>query len=116
MSDSQQVVILYVPCSSEDEAAHIASILISERLVACGTIYASRSLFRWERKIADETDFVLWAKTTQTRAADATRRIEALHSYETPCILTLGPESVNSAYASWVRAEVLVADDTAPEA
>jgi len=95
-----------VPCGSEEEAARIAALLIQEHLVACANIYASRSLYRWEGKVADQTEHVLWAKTTVARAAAATRRIEKLHSYDTPCILTLSPDRVNEAFAAWVRGEV----------
>ena len=106
MSGTEQLIILYVPCGSEEEAAHIALELISEGLIACGNVHASRSLYRWQDKIADETEFVLWAKTTRARAEAAARRIQELHSYEIPCILTISPEAVNSSYEKWVAGEV----------
>ncbi len=106
MSQSEEVVILYVPCGSEEEAARITSVLIEEGLIACGNIYSSRSLYRWQGKVADEAEYVLFAKTTPARANNAVRRIEQLHSYEVPCIATLKPASVNKAYAQWVSGEV----------
>lgn len=106
MSLDEKVVIMYVPCGTESEAARIAAILIEEHLIACANIYASRSIYKWEGELADETEYVMWAKTTSARSAAATRRSEELHSYNIPCILTLAPDSVNLAYESWVRATV----------
>jgi periplasmic divalent cation tolerance protein len=106
MSPDEQITILYVPCGSEDEAAMIASTLLSERLIACANIHRSRSLYRWEATLVDEIEFVLYAKTTQARAATAGVRIGELHSDEIPCILTIRPDSVSRDYARWVTGEV----------
>jgi periplasmic divalent cation tolerance protein len=102
---------LYVPCGSEEEAAALARELLSERLIACGNIYPSRSLYIWDGALADDTEYVLFAKTTIFRAATAALRIEELHSYEVPCVVTLAPAAANLAYSRWVAGQV----STAPE-
>jgi periplasmic divalent cation tolerance protein len=106
MTNNEQVVIMYIPCGSDDEAAAIARALLHEGLIACANIYASRSLYRWQGEVADETEYVLFAKTTASRASAAARLVEEVHSYEIPAIVTIRADSVNDAYAHWVISEV----------
>jgi len=115
VSNDQELVIVYVPCGSEDEASHIASVLISEHLIACANIYASRSLCMWDGALVDGTEHVIWAKTTRRKVAAATKWIGELHSYDVPCILSFSPDSVNYRYASWLRGEVSGPIDLAKE-
>ena len=106
MAKEDNLVILYVPCSSEEEAAKLATALLAERLIACGNIYRSRSMYRWEGTITDESEFVLFAKTTRALSAMATTRVKELHSYELPCVIAIEPDGVNEEYARWVAGEV----------
>lgn len=100
------LVMLYVPCCSEAEATGIGSRLLSERLIACANIYASRSLYVWNGEMADEQEMVLVCKTLGSRAEEAAALIEQIHSYDVPCILRIVPAQASSAYYRWVSAEV----------
>ena len=113
MVKTADIIVLYVPCGSEDEAANIAAILISEGLIACGNIMVSRSLYNWHNSLVDEKEHILLCKTTQQAVESAQARIEQLHSYDTPCIISVEPASVNAAYAAWVSDQV---DSIAPQA
>ncbi|MEO5954011.1 MAG: divalent-cation tolerance protein CutA [Chloroflexia bacterium] len=106
MSPSDNIVMLYVPCGSEEESARIITVLLEERLGACGNILPSQSFYRSEGKVINETELVLVCKTTQGRAHQAKERIAQLHSYETPCIIAINTASVNPAYAQWVLNQV----------
>jgi periplasmic divalent cation tolerance protein len=106
MAPDEQITILYVPCGSEDEAAMIASTLLAERLIACANIHASRSLYMWEGRLADEIEYILVGKTTEARAPAAEKRVGELHSYEIPCIFAIQADSAGSGYARWAAGEV----------
>ena len=106
MTDSNDIVLLYVPCGSEDEALRICRALLEERLVACGNIHQTRSVYRWKGEVADEQEYVLICKTTRDRALAASRQARALHSYEVPCVLRIEPAEANYEYAAWVRGEL----------
>ncbi|HYP19048.1 MAG TPA: divalent-cation tolerance protein CutA [Chloroflexia bacterium] len=106
MHEQDRVVLLYVPCGSEEEAALIGTALIEERLIACANILESRSLYRWKDAIADEREKVLLCKTIASRAEVAQRRVVEMHSYEVPCVLRLEPASVSHDYAKWIFGEV----------
>src|SRR5262245_16253983 len=100
------VVMIYVPCGSDEEASRIAAALLDARLIACANIYESRSIYRWDGRLTDERESVLICKTTAERAADVEQRVLELHSYQVPCVLRLETVHANKAYADWVAGEV----------
>ena len=110
MGKPGEVALLYVPCGSEEEARNIASTLVQEGVIACGNIVVSRSLYTWQDRLVDETEHILLCKTTRAAVVSARRRIEQLHSYDIPCIISVEPASVNAAYARWVSEQVTVID------
>jgi periplasmic divalent cation tolerance protein len=103
---ADQITVLYVPCGSEEEAARIATTLVEEGLAACGNIYTSRSIYRWQGEMVNATEYVLFAKTAPSRVEAARTRVRQLHSYEVPCVLVITPDAVNHEYATWVHAAV----------
>ncbi|MDQ3928190.1 MAG: divalent-cation tolerance protein CutA [Chloroflexota bacterium] len=106
LQQADSLVLLYVPCGSEEYAAGLASRLLEERLIACANIYASRSLYNWNGKLSEEQEQVVVCKTLASRAKEAVARVKQIHSYETPCIITLVPARANDEFYTWVRAEV----------
>jgi len=66
---ADSLVMLYIPCSSEDEAAGLARALLDRNLIACGNVVASRSIYKWNGEIVDGGEFLLVAKTTQAQAS-----------------------------------------------
>ncbi|HEX8229582.1 MAG TPA: divalent-cation tolerance protein CutA [Chloroflexia bacterium] len=100
------LVMLYVPCGSANEATSLVSLLLSQRLIACANIYASRSLYMWNGEVADEQEMVLVCKTLASRAVEAAGVIEQKHSYDVPCVLRVVPAEANVEYYRWVAAEV----------
>jgi periplasmic divalent cation tolerance protein len=106
MMRNDHITFIYVPCGTEGEAATIAARLVSEGLIACGNIHASRSIYMWQGKPVDETEYVLLAKTTKSLSSAAEKRIQEMHSYEIPCVIAFSPDSVNRAYEVWLNGEV----------
>lgn len=100
------LVMLYVPCGGETEAKELATRLLDERLIACANLYASRSLYRWKGETADEQEHVLVCKTLSSRSEAAATRIQQLHSYDIPCILTVTPVRANNEFYRWACGEV----------
>ena len=111
MPPADKIVMMYVPCGSEEEAAGIVKSLLEERLVACGNILPSQSFYQVDGKIVNESELILVCKTTQERASAAQERITQLHSYKIPCIITIETLSVNRAYAEWVLRQVNAESD-----
>lgn len=97
--------VIYVSCRPDD-ARELASKLVEERLVACASIVPRvESVYRWEGRIEREEEAVLLMETSDARADAAVARIEALHGYDVPKIVSLQDVRATPAYAAWVDAE-----------
>lgn len=100
------MVVMLCNCPP-DEASSIAHALVAERLVACVNLLPGvRSIYAWDGAIQDDGETTLLIKTSDARVADASDRIRALHSYDTPEILVLDVDADRSdpRYVAWVRA------------
>lgn len=90
-------------CSSEDEAARIASTLTSEKAAACCNIVPGiRSLYFWQGKPEDEKEILLLIKTTPSSFARVREIIIELHSYDVPEIIAIPIVAGSADYLQWV--------------
>lgn len=100
------VKFLYVTAPSGDEAGRIGAALVEERLAACANILEGmRSVYWWEGAVQEEREAVLILKTTADKLAAAIERVQALHSYDVPCVVALPVEAGNAAFLDWVGKE-----------
>ncbi len=98
---------VYVTTGSRDEAEEIGLAVVEAGLAACANIFENvSSIFRWEGKIERETECVLIFKTTSAMFEDLKKKVEALHSYEVPCIVATPIVAGNEAYLEWLRGAV----------
>ena len=100
------VLVCHCACPDQGTAEAIASRLVEERLAACVQILPPmRSVYRWEGRIEQGTEVLLLAKTSAAAWPALCARIEALHPYDTPEILTLEAASGSTGYLDWIHAE-----------
>lgn len=93
---------LYVTAPPET-APDLARALVDERLAACVNRVPCRSTYRWDGEVhADESEEVLFVKTSDARVAAAEERVAELHPYDTPCIERFEPEAVAEPFAAWI--------------
>lgn len=101
-----EIVILSTVDSAE-LGRKIASALVGEGLAACVNIIpGARSVYRWQGKICDEEEFILFIKTTGACFEDVRRRIRALHSYQVPEIIALPIGAGDGDYIQWLHEQV----------
>jgi periplasmic divalent cation tolerance protein len=97
--------IIFVTCP-QDEGVHLLRQLVEERLVAGGNIISGvRSLYRWKGQICDEPEEILLMETAAEKVAAMMARLQEIHPYEVPKILTFEPQEGLAAYWHWVKAE-----------
>ena len=94
---------VYVTAGSEQEAAMIGRTLVEEKLAACANILPARSIYRWEGKIEDEGEAVMFLKTREELAEKVIARVKELHSYDVPCIVCFPFEKGNIDYLRWIE-------------
>ncbi len=100
------IKLLYATFASKEEAVSVAHKLLVEKLIACANILdGSTSIYKWENKVQQQKEAILFAKTTDKQAQKAIARTKELHSYDLPCVLILPVEAGLPAFMNWVEAE-----------
>ena len=98
--------MIYATTGSPEEAQSLAKALVDERLVACVNIIdGATSVYRWNGKTESEQESILIAKTCIANRNDAMNRLQALHSYDTPCIVSYDMADGMQDYLAWVIGE-----------
>ena len=77
--------------------------LLRERLVACGqrTDWV-QSTFRWEGRLDHEPEERVRLHTRASLFDELVERVEALHPYEVPCVVSIPVQQAAPAYQRWV--------------
>ncbi|MGD8981400.1 MAG: divalent-cation tolerance protein CutA [Desulfobacterales bacterium] len=102
-----EITLIYITAGNKDEAVMIGKALISDRLAACVNIIENMySMYMWDGKLQDDKETILIAKTTKDRVTCLIEKVNALHSYDCPCIVTLPVSDGNPAFLKWVANEV----------
>jgi periplasmic divalent cation tolerance protein len=98
-----QAVVVLVTCPSTEKAAEIARVLVEERLAACGNVVPGiRSIYRWEGKVHDDVEALLFLKTVPGRFEALRQRVESLHPYQVPEVIALPVEAGHAGYLDWI--------------
>src|SRR5579863_6440110 len=109
MSDTDALVVL-TTVASTDEALELVRALLDRRLIACGTLLSgARSLYRWDGKLADESEVVVLLKTRGARLPALTAAFEDLHPYKVPEMLALPVVAGSDKYLGWIDKETSLA-------
>ncbi len=93
---------LYVTFPNEEEAKRMATSLLEQRLVACANLSDIRSLYLWQAAVTDEKEVGCLMKTSVSRLESARKKIQELHSYDVPCIVSWEMVA-NESYGQWVE-------------
>ena len=90
--------LFYVTFPSIEEGKRVIKELLTRRLIVCGNIFPSESLYLWENSVKEEKEVVAFLKTNK----DIVKEIESMHSYDVPCILEI-PVTGNEKYVNWLE-------------
>ena len=101
-ADEFGVMLTTVP--DPETARRLARQLVEERLAACVQMSAIESFYRWEGRIADETETLLLIKTRAALFDALLRRIKELHPYTVPEIVALPFAAGHPPYLEWMAA------------
>jgi periplasmic divalent cation tolerance protein len=109
MSHTDAMVVM-TTVASADEAVTLIRTLLERRLIACGQIIPGvRSLYRWNGKIADESEVIVYLKTRAARMDSLEVAFAELHPYKVPELLALPVTAGLSKYLSWINSETSLA-------
>lgn len=99
-------ILVYVTVPDMPQAERIAQAVVGDRLAACANMLpAMQSVYHWQGKIETAAEVVLIFKTLDTLFAPLCAKVKELHSYETPCIISVPIAAGDQAYLDWIKAE-----------
>ena len=105
MSEHEPIVVL-VTAGSAENAEAIARALVEQRLAACVNVLSGvRSIYRWQGRVADDSEWLLVVKTERGHFAAVESRVRALHTYEVAEVIALEIVEGSKPYLDWLVAE-----------
>ena len=99
----------YITHPDEATARSISEQLLRERWIACANIFPVSSAYWWDGAIQHESEWVSVVKTSIGLEQQLVAAVEAIHPYETPCIMRFETRA-NEAYEKWIRDAVRAQD------
>jgi periplasmic divalent cation tolerance protein len=103
-------VVVLTTVASDEEAVTFIRELLERRLIACGTLFSgARSLYRWQGKVADEREVVVFLKTRSARLDSLRTAFVELHPYKVPEMLALPVDAGLEKYLEWINGETTLA-------
>lgn len=100
-----EITLIYVPFPDKIAAEQAIKSLLETKLIACGNVISSESMYFWQGAMTKENEWIAIIKTTNAVLDNAILKIKALHSYDVPAILHWQVQA-NDTYANWVMEQV----------
>jgi len=97
------IVVMLTSVGTEEQGLDIAEALVHRRHSVCVNMVPSlRSIYRWQGKVCEDTEYLLVIKTIAKRFDDAAATIREVNSYELPEILSFSIRNADARFCQWV--------------
>lgn len=97
-------LLITTTLENQDDAEHLAKILLREKLVACAQINGPvKSLYWWKDEIAESVEFVLSLKTVRNLYDSIEQIILKEHPYDVPEIVATDITEGSREYLTWLK-------------
>jgi periplasmic divalent cation tolerance protein len=97
-------ISIYVTFPNKKEARQVVESLVRQKLIACANYISVESVYILKGKIENTKEIVSIMKTRKANWIKVKKAIEAVHSYDVPCIIKFNAE-FNLSYAQWIADE-----------
>jgi len=89
--------------SNKEDARSLVRRLVSDRLVACGTILENAfSIYEWQGRLEETPEVLVMLKTRQDLWDRLQSVVHNLHPYDVPELLALPVDGGSPAYLAWL--------------
>lgn len=82
----------------------ISKHLIEHRLAACANYWPIQSMYHWEGKVEQASEFAILLKIRATEYHEVAVEISTLHPYDVPCIVKYDISEGWQPYLEWIKA------------
>ncbi|MEL6605258.1 MAG: divalent-cation tolerance protein CutA [Cyanobacteria bacterium J06614_10] len=98
--------LVLTTAQSEAEAGAIAAALIDAKLAACVSLFPIKSVYMWEDRVQNESEWQLLIKTRLDQFDALSRKVKSLHSYDVPELIAVPIENGSADYLSWMGTQI----------
>ena len=95
-------IIIVSTYPNKKSITKIANELVQNKIAACVNITKISSIYSWQGKIENATEYIALFKTTQKNKKSLKEKIKASHPYDVPEIAEINITSINKSYLKWL--------------
>ena len=104
VTNSDEINVVYVTASGEEEAKRIARGLLEDKLAACINIIPKIvSVYEWEGKVVEDTEVLMMIKSPVKLLPQLTDKVYKLHSYDVAEVIATKVHGGSRKYIQWVQ-------------
>jgi periplasmic divalent cation tolerance protein len=97
-----KLIIIISTYPNKNSINKIANELVKNKIAACVNITKISSIYSWQGKIRNTSEYLALFKTTQKNKKYLKEKIKATHPYEVPEIAEINITSINKSYLKWL--------------
>ena len=103
-----KLIIIKTTVKNKVTRENIINELIKNDYVSCINVIENvSSHYKWQGKVENEKEDILFIKTMKRNEKLVYKVIRAIHDYETPEIMTIAINNIDSSYLNWAN-EIIV--------
>ena len=87
---------------TKESVSKIATELVKTKVVACVNFSKISSIYSWDGKIENNSEYIAIFKTTLKNKNLLKKKIKESHPYDVPEIAEISPNSINKPYLNWL--------------
>jgi len=95
-------IIIISTYPNKNSINKIANKLVKDKIIACVNITKISSIYSWQGKIKNTSEYLALFKTTQKNKKSLKEKIKATHPYKVPEIAEINITSINKSYLKWL--------------
>ena len=95
-------IIIISTYPNKKSITKIANELVQNKIAACVNITKISSIYSWQGKIENASEYLALFKTTQKNKKSLKEKIKASHPYDVPEIAEINITSINKSYLKWL--------------
>jgi len=95
-------IIIVSTYPNKKSITKIANELVQNKIAACVNITKISSIYSWQGKIENASEYLVLFKTTQKNKKSLKEKIKASHPYDIPEIAEINIMSINKSYLKWL--------------
>ena len=103
-----ELIIIKITVKNKITKNNLINELIINDYVSCINVIENvSSHYKWQGKVENEREDILFIKTMKRNEKLVYEVIKAIHDYETPEIITIAVNNIDSSYLNWANESVV---------